>query len=56
MLVLGFHIGAVLDEGPGQIHMTRQGHPMQWSPLVLVLGCRVGAALDEEPGQIHKIH
>ena len=53
MLVLGSRVGTVIDEKPGQIHITPSGCPMQRSPPVLVLGSRVGAVIDEKPGQIH---
>ena len=53
VLVLGCHVGAVLDEEPGQIHITPFRCPMERSRPVLVLGRRVGAVLDEEPGQIY---
>ena len=49
----GCCVGAVLDEEPGQIHMTPFGRPIQRSRPVLVPGCRIGAVLDEEPGHIH---
>jgi len=41
--------GTVLNEEPGQIHMTTCGRPTQQGRPVL---CRVGAVLDEESGQI----
>ena len=54
VLALGCQVGAVLDEEPGQIHLTLKGRPMQRGRPVLALGCHVGAVLDEEPGHIHK--
>ena len=53
MLILGYRAGAVLNEEPGQIHMTPFGRAMQRSRPVRILGYRAGAVLDEEPGQIH---
>ena len=53
VLAPGCRVCAVLDEEPGQIHMTHFGCPMQRSRPVVALGCRVGAVLDEEPGQIN---
>jgi hypothetical protein len=50
ILVLSYHVNAVLDDKLGYIHMTRSD-PMQWSHLVLILGCPVGTLLDE--GHIH---
>jgi len=53
VLVPGCHVGAVLDEEPGYIHMTPFGRPMQRGRRpFLALGCRVGTVLDEEPGHI----
>ena len=49
VLVLGCCIVSVLDEEPGQIHMTPFGCPMQRGRPMLVLGCCVGAVTDEEP-------
>ena len=50
----GCHVGAVLDEEPGHIHMTPFGRPMQRGRCpFLALGCRVSTVLDEEPGHIH---
>ena len=53
VLILGCHIGAVLDEELGHIHMTPFERPKQWSRPMLILCCRVGAVLDKEPGHIH---
>jgi hypothetical protein len=43
VIVLGCRISAMLDEEPGQIHMTPFEHPMQRSRPVNAVGCRVGA-------------
>ena len=47
VLALGCCVGTVLDEKPGQIHITAEGRLMQRSRPVLALGCRVSTVLDE---------
>ena len=49
VLVLGCHVGAMLDEEPGQPH-TNRGRPVQRSPPGRVMGY---LTLNEEPGQIY---
>jgi hypothetical protein len=46
ILVLGLHVGAVLDEEPHEIHTTTKRRLMQWSSFIIAFGRRVGAVLD----------
>jgi hypothetical protein len=52
VFLLGYHLGAVLEEDPYQTQMTIFGCQMQRSPPVFPLGCRVGTMLEEDPCQI----
>ena len=53
VLALSCRISAVLDEEPGQIHMTPEGRPMQRGCPVLALGCCIGTVFDEKLGHIY---
>jgi len=53
VLVLGFHIGAMLDEEPCEIQMTVLRRPMERSQPIVVRGFYICAVLYEEPCEIH---
>jgi hypothetical protein len=47
VLVLGGHVGAVLDEESCEIHIMIEQRVMQRSCPILVPACRIGAVLGE---------
>jgi hypothetical protein len=47
VLVLGGHVGAVLDEESCEIHIMIEQRVMQPSCPILVPACRIGAVLGE---------